>query len=56
MQRELRGDPRYARMVSYPSRIASHLVEVGMIVWSAKGQLTLTELGLKKAEKPECSG
>jgi Mn-dependent DtxR family transcriptional regulator len=27
------------------------LVEAGMIVWPAKGELMLTELGLKKAEE-----
>ena len=32
-------------------RVLDFLVEAGMVVWPAKGELLLTEVGLKKAEE-----
>jgi hypothetical protein len=32
-------------------RVLDFLVEAGMVVWPAKGELLLTEAGLKKAEE-----
>ena len=38
---------------SQGDEVLEFLVEAGMIVWPAKGELMLTELGLKKVEELE---